>query len=442
MKKIAFHTLGCKVNQYETQAMRELFINSGYDEVEFDQVADVYLINTCTVTSLSDRKSRQMLRRARRLSPRAVIAVTGCYAQTAPNEVADIDGVNVVIGTDKRTKIVELVESAAHDANSRENGGASIVEVGDIMHNHHFEELSVSSYSERTRAYIKMQEGCEQFCTYCIIPYARGPVRSRPPCDIIDEARRLAAAGFSELVLVGIHIASYGADIGGVSDLAQIIGEIQAIDAVRRIRLSSIEPMTLDAAFIEAVRYADKLCAHFHISLQSGCDQTLQRMNRKYSTAEYAAIAKGLRDVFCDLALTTDIMVGFPGESDDEFLQSLEFASSMEFADIHVFSYSPRRGTPAAAMKQIDPQVKQKRSDMMLRLAEDSKTAFMNKHIGRRMPVLFEQKYNGKDGIYSGKTSNYLDVLCESGVDLIGQICEISIDGIDADVLVGRMVDA
>jgi len=435
MKTIAFHTLGCKVNQYETQAMRELFLNSGYTETAFDSAADVYLINTCTVTGLSDRKSRQMIRRARRLSPDAIIAVTGCYAQVSPNEVAALGGVNIVIGTDKRAQIVELVQNACC--------ADSIVEVGDIMHRHTFEELQVSTYTERVRAYIKVQEGCRQFCSYCIIPYARGPVRSRNPEEVLREAERLAQAGFCEIVLVGIHIASYGKDLDNRTNLAAIIAELHAIPGIRRMRLSSIEPMTLDGAFIEVVKNAgDKLCPHFHISLQSGCDATLARMNRKYNTADYAAIVGGLREVWDDVAITTDIMVGFPGETEDEFAQSLEFARKVGFADIHVFPYSPRKGTPAAVMEnQVDPRDKQLRSDAMLSLASESRHAFMRKMVGAECKVLFEQKFGDTAERYIGKTANYIDVVCDgSGQDLVGQLCDVRIAAVEDEYLIGRIV--
>lgn len=293
MKTVAFYTLGCKVNQYETQAMRELFLDAGYEEAGFTERADVYVINTCSVTSLSDRKSRQMIGRARRTNPDAVIVAAGCYAQTAAEEVGNIDGVNLVIGTQGRKDIVTLAEQAA---GKRQNC------VTDILHTHAFEDLSVHAYSEKTRAYIKVQEGCSQFCSYCIIPYARGPVRSRPHGEVLAEARRLAQAGYQELVLVGIHIASYGKDLPDTS-LERLIQEINGIEAVRRIRLSSIEPMTLDGAFLRAVAGADKLCHHFHISLQSGCDATLARMNRKYTTAQFAQIVEG-----CALPLTVRLL--------------------------------------------------------------------------------------------------------------------------------------
>ena len=431
MKKVAFHTLGCKVNQYETQAMLELFIKKGYEEVAFEEKADVYVINTCSVTSLSDRKSRQMIRRARRQNPAAAIVATGCYAQTAAEEVGKIEGVNLVLGTSGRGQIVELAEQAA---------GTKLNCVTDIMHTHNFEELSVHTYSEKTRAYIKVQEGCSQFCSYCIIPYARGPIRSRPHEEVLAEAERLAAAGYRELVLVGIHIASYGKDLQGTS-LERLIREINAIEQVKRIRLSSIEPMTLDDTFLRAVAGADKLCRHFHISLQSGCDETLARMNRKYRAADFAKIVHGLRTAFPEAAITTDVMVGFPGETDAEFEASLAFVKEMGFADLHVFQYSPRRGTPAAEMEeQVAPEVKHIRSERMIAAGQESRERFLHQFLGRTMAVLFEQEFAKKHGYYEGKTENYITVACASGKDLSGEIRDVLLKETEDGVIFGTLV--
>lgn len=430
MKTVAFYTLGCKVNQYETQAMRELFFDAGYEEASFTERADVYVINTCSVTSLSDRKSRQMIGRARRTNPDAVIVAAGCYAQTAAEEVGNIDGVNLVIGTQGRKDIVTLAEQAA---GKRQNC------VTDILRTHAFEDLSVHAYSEKTRAYIKVQEGCSQFCSYCIIPYARGPVRSRPHGEVLAEARRLAQAGYQELVLVGIHIASYGKDLPDTS-LERLIQEINGIDAVRRIRLSSIEPMTLDGAFLRAVAGADKLCHHFHISLQSGCDATLARMNRKYTTAQFAQIVEGLRAAFDGAAITTDVMVGFPGETEEEFAASLAFVKQIGFADLHVFQYSPRRGTPAAKMEnQIAPEVKHTRSERMIAAGKESRDAFLRAFIGREATVLFEQEHAHQTGWYEGKTENYMTVVCESARDLSGELLGVYLERAEDGILYGRL---
>lgn len=435
MKKVAFYTLGCKVNQYETQAMCELFINEGYIEVGFEQNADVYVINTCSVTSLSDRKSRQMIRRAKRRNPNSVVVATGCYAQTAAKEVAQIEGVNLVIGTSGRKDIVKLVQEITNGSDSAR------VEVGNIMCTHEFESLSVHSYIDKTRAYIKIQEGCSQFCSYCIIPYARGPVRSRSEDDVLNEARRLAKEGFCELVLVGIHIASYGKDLKNTS-LEQIICKIAEIDDVKRIRLSSIEPMTLDEKFISAVSAAgEKLCRHFHISLQSGCDRTLARMNRKYSSSDFAKIAAGLRSLSDDVAITTDVMVGFPGETDDEFEESLAFVKKIGFADLHVFQYSPRPGTPAAKMEgQVAPEIKHERSSRMIKIGEESRDAFLRRFVGRRLSVLFEQEHEHKKGFYEGKTQNYITVVCAAEGDMAGKFANVIAVSAENGVLFGEIV--
>lgn len=433
MKRAAFYTLGCKVNQYETQAIAELFERAGYEIVSFDEAADVYVINTCTVTGMSDRKSRQILRRAGRHNPDAVTVVTGCYAQTAPDEVAAIEGVDLVIGTQGRARIVEMVEALSQ-------GGAHCC-VSDIMHTHEFEELSVSGYSERTRAYIKVQEGCSQFCSYCIIPYARGPVRSRALADVLVEAERLAEAGFCEVVLTGIHVASYGKDLGDGENLADLIGRVAEVEGIRRIRLSSIEPMTLDGSFLSAVSGCGKLCDHFHLSLQSGCDATLKRMNRHYSAADYCGIVEGLRAAFNSAAITTDVMVGFPGEDENEFAESLAFVESMGFADLHVFAYSPRRGTRAAAMPdQVSPADKHRRSEAVIAAGKRSRAAFLERHVGRQAEVLFEREAEGQSGVYEGKTTNYITVRCKADADLSGRLRQVRLLSHDGDAMEGILV--
>ncbi len=429
IKKVAFCTLGCKVNQYETQAITELFEKEGYAVCPFEEIADVYVINTCSVTGLSDRKSRQMIRRAKRKNPNSIIAVTGCYAQTAAEDVMKIDGVNLVIGTQNRSEFVKLCEDAANK---------QINLVSDILHTHNFEEaLSVTSYEERTRAYIKVQEGCSQFCSYCIIPYARGPIRSRSKENVIAEAKRLVDKGFCELVLVGIHIASYGKDIKNTS-LSELISEINDIKNLKRIRLSSIEPMTLNEEFIKAVSFADKLCHHFHISLQSGCDQTLDRMNRKYKTQDYEHIVNLLRKSFDDCAITTDIMVGFPGETDEEFAKSLEFAEKIKFAETHIFPYSPRPNTPAAKLKQLGAEIKQIRSEEMFKVANKSTKAFLDAHNGKIMDVLFEQEC--EQNTYEGKTKNYITVKVKSKSDISGKILNVRITSNDSKTAFGELI--
>ncbi len=431
MKKAAFYTLGCKVNQYETEAMAELFAAAGYEICDFNDKADVYVINTCSVTNMGDRKSRRIIRRAKRSNPDAVIAVTGCYAQTAPDEVLEIEGVNIVIGNNDRKNIVNLVEVLESTAN--------INHVTDIMTIHEFEELHIKQYSNRTRAFIKIQEGCNQFCSYCIIPYARGPVRSRPMNEVIDEVKKLAANNFKEIILVGIHVASYGTDLENTS-LAKLITEVDKIDGVERIRLSSIEPMTLNQSFIDSIKDSKKLCRHFHISLQSGCDETLRRMNRKYTTAQFKGIVDGLRSVFDDVAITTDIMVGFPAETDEEFEHTVDFIRDVSFADAHVFQYSQRRGTPAAKRPdQISPDVKEKRSKIVIAETKKTRDAFIQRFIGKTMRVLFEQP--ARDGLFEGKTDNYITVHAPSDTDLNDRFRNVLLERNENGIVIGTIVE-
>ncbi len=431
MKKTAFYTLGCKVNQYETEAMSELFANAGYEITDFSDKADIYVINTCSVTNMGDRKSRQIIHRAKKSNPNAIIAVTGCYAQTAPDEVLSIDGVNIVIGTKNRKNIVSLIEALDADSN--------VNHVSDIMTTHEFEELHIKKYSNRTRAFIKIQEGCNQFCSYCIIPYARGPVRSRKMQDILDEIHILAANGFKEIILVGIHVASYGTDLEN-SSLEKLITDVDAIDGVERIRLSSIEPMTLNQQFIDNIKHSKKLCHHFHISLQSGCDETLKRMNRKYTTSQFKSIADGLRAAFDDVAITTDIMVGFPGETDEEFESTVNFARQIQFSDAHIFQYSQRRGTPAAKRPdQISPSVKERRSKIIIAETQRTRDEFLNRFISKTMRVLFEQP--AKDGLYEGKTDNYITVHAPSEDNLNDEFRNVLLEKAENGIMTGKIVE-
>lgn len=431
MKKAAFYTLGCKVNQYETEAMAELFTSAGYEICNFSEKSDVYIINTCSVTNMGDRKSRQIIRRAKKTNPEAIIAVTGCYAQTSPDEVLSIDGVNIVIGTKDRKNVVSLIEEL--------NSSSNINHVSDIMSNHEFEELKIKNYSNRTRAFIKIQEGCNQFCSYCIIPYARGPVRSREKQDIIDEISSLTANGFKEIILVGIHVASYGIDLKDTS-LADLIMEADKIDGVERIRLSSIEPMTLNQEFINSIKNSKKLCHHFHISLQSGCDATLKRMNRKYTTEQFKSIVDGLRKAFDDVAITTDIMVGFPAETDEEFKATVDFVRDIAFADAHVFQYSRRKGTPAAKRPdQISPEVKEQRSKIIISETQKTRDKFLNSFIGKTMRVLFEQ--SAKDGLFEGKTDNYITVHAYSDTNLNDQFRNVLLEKNNNGIVIGKILD-
>lgn len=405
MKKAASFALGCKVNQYESEAIAELFAEKGYEIVGIDEPADVYIINTCTVTNFGDKKSRQLIRRVKRLNEKAIVAVVGCYAQTAPEELTNVEGVNLVIGTKDRASIVELVEQ--YDP---KDGVKNYVT--DIMKERLFEPLSIQKLAGRTRAYLKIQDGCSQYCSYCIIPYARGPIRSRAPEDVLAEVRRLAANGFQEIVLTGIHVASYGKDRHDTS-LLDILRRVHEIDGIARIRFSSIEPNVVTEEFAQTMASLPKVCDHFHLSLQSGCDKTLREMNRKYDTEKYRQAAATLRRYLPDTALTTDIIVGFPGETAADFAESYAFAEEMAFTKIHVFPYSPKRGTPAAARKDhLSNAVKAERSHKLILLSEKMGADFLTAQIGREADVLYERET--ADGWFEGHTTNYIKVKAKS----------------------------
>jgi len=433
MKKAAFYTLGCKVNQYETEAISRLFEKEGYEIVEFEEPADVYVINTCTVTNLSARKSRQMIRRARNNNQNSIIAVVGCYPQTAPEEVSSIPGVNLIIGTKDRNKIIDYIKEIEPDRKK-------LNLVGNIMQTKLFEELPVDLYKERTRAYLKIQEGCNQFCTYCIIPYARGPIRSRAPEDILGEVRRLADSGFKEIVLTGIHVASYGKDIKYIS-LLDIIHKVHEIDGIERIRLGSIEPTTVTDEFVEMAGSLRKLCPHYHISLQSGCDETLKRMNRRYTTAEYRNVVEKLRNNIRDVAITTDVIVGFPGESEEEFRQTYDFLEEISFAQMHIFKFSPRKGTPAATFSgQVPSEKKDERSDKLIALSQTKNLEYNQKFVGRVKKVLFEQEVKTLQGMVEGLTDNYIRVVCKGDNKLKGKLLEVNLDNAVEDYIIGNII--
>ena len=381
MKKAASFALGCKVNQYESEAIAELFAEKGYEIVGIDEEADVYVINTCTVTNFGDKKSRQLIRKVKRQNENAIVAVVGCYAQTAPKELMEIAGVNLVIGTKDRAQIVEMVEQY-NRANGVEN------HVSDIMKERVFEPLSIQKLANRTRAYLKIQDGCSQYCSYCIIPYARGPIRSREPQEVVAEVKRLAENGFKEVVLTGIHVASYGKDRRDTS-LLDILKQVHEVEGIERIRFSSIEPNVVTEEFAQTMAALPKVCDHFHLSLQSGCDKTLKEMNRKYDTEKYRQAAATLRKYLPKVALTTDIIVGFPGETEEDFRESYAFAEEIGFAKIHVFPYSPKRGTPAAARKdQLLNAVKSERSHTLIQLSDRMAADFLADAVGTDAEVL------------------------------------------------------
>lgn len=415
MKRVAFYTLGCKVNQYETEVMAEAFESAGYRQVGFEEAADVYVINTCTVTGLSARKSRQAIRRARQMNPQAIVAAVGCYPQTAKAEVEELPEVDIVAGTADRMKIPGYVKEF-------EAGKGKISAVGNIMKTHRFENLKIEKYKNRTRAFLKIQEGCSQFCSYCVIPYARGPIRSRPSGEVLEEVRKLAEAGFKEVVLTGIHIASYGRDLRQMG-LLELVSHIHEADGIERIRIGSIEPTIVTEEFAAAAARMGKLCPHYHISLQSGCDETLSRMNRRYTAAEYEKAVELLREKFPDVAVTTDVMVGFPGETDEEFETTFTFLSRIKLAKMHVFKFSPRKGTPAASFGgQVKGRVKESRSARLLELSDKCSLEFNSGFAGRMMPVLYEQEVKGGGGYFEGLTPNYIRVVSNGNNNLAGNI--------------------
>lgn len=418
MKSVASFALGCKVNQVESEAIAEAFAKRGYNVVSIDESADVYVINTCTVTNFGDKKSRQLIRRCKKQNSQALVVVAGCYAQTAPEEIKAIEGVNIVLGTKGRNNIVDEVEKY-----SAEMGIVNYV--GEIMEEKKFEPISIHKLMGRTRAYLKIQDGCSQFCSYCIIPYARGPVRSRPEEEVINEVKILAENGFKEVVLTGIHVASYGKELHN-SNLLAVIEKIHPIEGIERIRFSSIEPNIVTEEFMAGLSQLKKVCHHFHLSLQSGCDRTLKAMNRKYTTEKYLQAVQTIRKYWDDVAITTDIIVGFPGETDEDFRESYNFAKKIGFSKIHVFPYSPKKGTPAEKMDyQISPQVKAERSRILIELSDKMAQDFINRFISKEVEVLFEQSH--KEKIFEGHTSNYINVIIESDENIKNKILKVKL---------------
>jgi threonylcarbamoyladenosine tRNA methylthiotransferase MtaB len=432
--KVAFATLGCRVNQYETEAMVEKFIKEGYKAVPFEEYADVYVINTCTVTNMGDKKSRQMINRARRQNEDAVIAVVGCYSQIAPEEVSKIQGVDVVLGTRNKSEIVYWVNRSREERKQ-------VVEVQDVMKNKIFDELNIESYQNKTRALLKIQDGCNRFCSYCLIPFARGAVCSKVPEKVISEVKELAYHGFKEITLSGIHIASYGVDLKGEWNLVSILEEIDRIEGVERIRIGSIDPQFFTQGVIEKISSLKKLCPHFHLSLQSGCNQTLKRMNRRYTTEEYEKIVEDLRASIKDVSITTDVIVGFPEETEEEFNITYEFLKKIKLSKIHVFKYSPRKGTKAADIKNVvDGNIKDERSSKLINLDKIMENEFMSKFISRDMEILYEQKHSSLENLYEGYTPNYIKVVSEASKDISGSIKNTHIMEIKNDILQGKLL--
>lgn len=428
MKKAALHNLGCKVNAYETEAMQHLLEEAGYEIVPFTQKADVYVINTCSVTNMADRKSRQMLHKAKKNNPDSIVVAAGCYVQTSEKEVLNDLSVDIVIGNDRKHDLVRLLEEYSLDSVND-----TVDDINDGKHD--FEELFIDQTKEHTRAFIKVQDGCNQFCSYCIIPYARGRVRSRRFENVIAEVERLAANGFKEVVLTGIHLSSYGVDFEEAVGLLELIQAVNAVKGIERIRLGSLEPKIVTEHFASELSKLDKICPHFHLSLQSGCDATLKRMNRKYTTKEYERGCELLRKYFVHPAITTDVIVGFPGETEEEFEQTKAYLEHIHFYEMHIFKYSKRKGTRAAVMPdQIDEQIKAARSEKLIALGHDMSKEFRKFYIGKNEEVLFEEKaVIGDKEYFVGYTKEYVKVAKETAENLENQIVSGRISGMLID---------
>lgn len=432
-KTVSFYTLGCKVNQYETNAMEQQFIKSNYEIVENTQKADIYVINTCTVTNMAERKSRQMLRRVKEINPSAVLVVCGCYAQVAKNELEKIPEIDIILGINEKNEIVQIVEKymeemAEQDKRSQE------AEIEDVSKQKKFLDFGDVTYTEKNRAVVKVQDGCNMFCSYCIIPYARGRIRSRKIESVVSEIEKIAKEDIKEVVITGIHVASYGKDFDNENTskkirLIDLLEAINKIDGIDRIRLSSLEPTIVDEEFATRLSKLDKICDHFHLSLQSGCDETLKRMNRKYTTQIYRDAVATLRRYYPEASFTTDVIVGFPGETDEEFAKTYEFLKEIDFYRLHVFKYSPRRGTVAEKMpNQIDGNKKEERSNKLIEISNNAENKHNRNYIGKTVKVLFEEF---EDGFFKGHTTNYMMVKVtgveEQSDKFVNQILDVKI---------------
>ena len=415
-KKVAFVTLGCKVNQYESNAMAQKFIDNNYDICDIEDNPDIIIVNTCTVTNIADRKSRQLLRKAKETNPNAVVVACGCYVQVAKDKVDSIEEIDISIGNSEKKDIVKIVEKYI-------NQNEMINEIIDVNKEKDFSEMGLVTFTEKTRATIKIQDGCNNFCTYCLIPYARGRVRSRKKENIIKEVEEIAKKGIQEIVITGIHIASYGLDFSYNYRMIDLLEDLNKIEGIKRIRLGSLEPSLITEEFTKRLSKLDKICNHFHLSLQSGCDETLKRMNRKYTTDEFRQVVNRLRKTFKDVNLTTDIIVGFPGETREEFEKTYNFLKKIKFYKMHIFKYSPREGTPASKMpNQVDGSIKEERSQKLIELSDQNQEEYNKIYFSKPQEVLFEEQ---KDGVWTGYTSNYVKVTYQSNENLENKILKI-----------------
>lgn len=432
MKKVAFYTLGCKVNQYETNAMSQKFRSNGYKIVNLEESPDICIVNTCTVTNMSDRKSRQVLRRVKEINKNAIVVAVGCYAQVAKDELLKLDEIDLVLGNNEKNDIVDYTEKYLEE-------NRKIGKVTDVMYQKDFLDFGLTTYTEKTRAVIKVQDGCDRFCSYCIIPYARGRVRSRKPESIIKEITEIAKNGIKEVVITGIHVASYGRDLKQEYRLIDLLEDINKIDEIKRIRLGSLEPMIITQEFMSRLVKLEKICHQFHLSLQSGCDNTLKRMNRRYTTYELKNVVNLLRESYDDVILTTDIIVGFPGESDEEFESTYKFLKDINFYKMHIFKYSPRKGTKAAVMEgQIDGSIKEQRSKRLIELSNNNELKYNKQYIGKEVSVLFEEK--DKEGYYKGHTNNFIVVKAQSNKYLENMIKKVKISEAKREFIMGNIL--
>ncbi len=431
MKKVAFCTLGCKVNQYETNAMEQKFIQAGYEIVGFTEIADIYVINTCTVTNMSDKKSRQMIRKAKQLNGNAIVVAVGCYVQTAKEQLENIKELDLILGNNEKKDIVKYVEE--------HKNGEKQIKYNDVLHQDEYDEYGFVTHIEQTRAIVKVQDGCDRFCSYCAIPYARGKVRSRKIENIVAEITKLAEEGIKEVVITGIHIASYGKDLKEDIGLIDVLEKINEINGIQRIRLGSLEPMLINENFLKRLAKLKKICHHFHLSLQSGCDETLKRMNRRYTTEEFRNVVRLLRNTYDDVILTTDIIVGFPGETENEFERTYEFLEEINFYKMHVFKYSRRDGTKAATMpNQIAPNIQEERSKKLISLSNKNQQIYNEAYIGKTVQVLFEE---ASKGYIKGHTQNYLVVNIKEDIEKFhNQIVPVKITSILGEELIGNTV--
>ncbi len=461
--RVKFITLGCKTNQYETNAMEEKFAQSGYEIVDKNEISDILVINTCSVTNIAERKSRQMLRKAKEQNTKAITVACGCYAQVAKEDIEKMPEVDVIIGINEKINIVEIVEEYIKNKTAKNK----VEEISDVMHQSEFEEFGTTTYKDQNRAVIKIQDGCDRFCTYCIIPYARGKVRSRKPENILKEIKEIAQKGIKEVVITGIHIASYGKDFieedvlkyrkeynysekyekfnptkdlsSGGFRLIELLEQINKIDEIERIRIGSLEPILITKEFVSRLSKINKICNHFHLSLQSGCNETLKRMNRRYTVEEFENSVKMLRNAYKNVALTTDIIVGFPGESEEEFIETYNFLKKIKFYKMHIFKYSPKKGTKAEQMQnQISGQIKEKRSRILIELSNTNEREYNNSYIGKEFEVLFEER---EGSFIKGHTTNYVMVKVQTKEELENQIRKVEITKTEKLDVIGILKD-